>query len=120
MLEPLSKFLAELGDIGPAALATLILIGVNLLLRRTPDVRNQLIPWISVALGMVLFPVYLPLSTEFQNPLGRNIGLGFLVGLGAAVGYSSIVRQAERRWPWLHDLLNDEQKTNIKNENDNK
>ncbi len=118
-LQTLNHFLAELGDLAPATLATLILIGFNLLLRITPGIKNVLIPWLSIALGMAIFPFYLPRATQFDNPIGRNIGLGFLVGLFAAVGYGSIVRFAAKKWPWLDVVLNYEPKKD-QNENNSK
>lgn len=119
-LQALNHFLAELGDLAPATLATLILIGFNLLLRITPGIKNVLIPWLSITLGMAIFPFYLPRATQFDNPLGRNVGLGFLVGLGAALGYKVIVRFAEVKWPWLHGVLNYGEPKKDKHENDPK
>lgn len=108
--------MTALGGLAPATLATLVLIGWNLLLRRTPYVKNWWIPWFSVAVGMILFPMWLPLVTSYQNPLGRNVGFGFLIGLMASIGYGGIVRIAEKRWPWLHDVLN----STTENESDTK
>lgn len=110
MLENLEHFWKQIGEIGPAALASIILVGFNLLLRRTPDIRNSWIPWLSVALGVVLFPWYMAELTDFHTPLSKSTGLGFIAGLGAAFGYNAIIRAAEKRWPWLHDLLNAEEK----------
>lgn len=104
-IDAISQFLTQLGDLSPAAFCCAILLGLNLLMRRSP-IPNWCIPWISVIVGMILFPVFLPVATNFKNPLGRNIGMGFIIGLIAAVGYSAIVAFGEKKWPWLHDVLN--------------
>lgn len=106
MIEQIEKIFSQLGDLSPAVFATLILFGINLLMRRIPKFPNWPIPFLSVLFGMMLFPVFMPITTHFENPLGRNIGLGFLTGLAASLGYGTILRFAEKRWPWLHDVIN--------------
>lgn len=105
-LDTITNFLNQLGDLTPAAFCCVILVGLNLLMRRTPIIPNWAILWISVVAGMIIFPIFLPITTSFKNPIGRNIGMGFIIGLIAGVGYHAIVAFAEKKWPWLHDVLN--------------
>ena len=105
-MDTIEHYFKSLGAVSPAVFTAMILMGVNLILRRTPQIRNGLIPWLSVVAGMILFPIFVPAATDFPSPLGRNIGMGFLSGLGAAFGYGAIWRFAETRWPWLHGVIN--------------
>ncbi len=107
-IETISNLFTQLDDLSPAALIFIVLLGVNLLLRRTPGFPNWLIPWLSVVFGMGLFAC-VPLMTHVQKPLIHLLLIGFIAGLVAAIGYFGVIAFAEKKWPWLHGVLNPEE-----------
>lgn len=106
MIETLDQYLSQFADISPAVLSAAIVLGVNLLLRRTPKVPNWTIPYLSIVAGMAVFYWLCPLLDKFPHPVARNLGMGFLAGIVGAFGYGTILRFAETRWPWLNGVLN--------------
>jgi len=110
---------AELGDLSPQVIVALVLLILNLVLRRFKYCPNWIIPSASIVLGMVGFAVLVPPQAKEFHPLGRNLCEGFIVGAVAWLAYGQIVTIAEKRFPWLADVINGPSEPKPETENKN-
>ena len=105
MIDDISNLFSKLGSLSPPAFVLLFLFVVNFMLRRSP-VPNSWVMWISTLIGTVAYPVFVAAVTTFQFPILRNVITGFMVGAGAWACYVPVVIFAEKKWPWLSDVIN--------------
>lgn len=78
-------------------LLALLLNVVGYMLKRTPKVRNEWIPWIIVALGTLLYPLLVSPTLEqhqqYNHPWLIIAIFGFLLGVMALVLHRLILRK---------------------------